>query len=143
MAGLQGSGKTTTAGKLAKWLREQNEEEGAARLLRRLPPGGDRAAGDGRGAGGRRLLPFGHGQKPVDIARARSSTRATHYHDVLIVDTAGRLAIDEAMMQEIARAARRGEARSRRCSWSTRCRARTRSTWRAPSARRCRSPASC
>jgi signal recognition particle subunit SRP54 len=41
-------------------------------------------------------------QKPVDIARAALDWARKHYHDVLIVDTAGRLGIDEAMMQEIA-----------------------------------------
>ena len=102
LAGLQGAGKTTTAAKLARLLREA-EEEGAAGLGRRLPARGDRAARDARGAGRRRLLPVDDRRAAGgDRARARSTGRARHYHDVLIVDTAGRLAIDEAMMHEIA-----------------------------------------
>ena len=58
LAGLQGAGKTTTAAKLARLLREP-EEEGAARFDRRLPPRGDRAAAHAGGAGGRRFLSFG------------------------------------------------------------------------------------
>ena len=64
-------------------------------------------AGAGRASTSSRPTPA---QKPVDIATRALDYARTHYHDVLIVDTAGRLAIDEAMMQEIARAARRGEA---------------------------------
>ena len=45
--------------------------------------------------------PVADGEKPVDIAKRALDYARTHYHDVLIVDTAGRLAIDEAMMQEI------------------------------------------
>jgi signal recognition particle subunit SRP54 len=47
------------------------------------------------------FFPAATQQKPVDIARAAKDWARTHYHDVLIVDTAGRLAIDEAMMREI------------------------------------------
>ena len=84
------------------------------------------------------FFPSAPGQKPLDIALAALDYAKRHYHDVLIVDTAGRLAIDEAMMQEISRSACRARTRSRPCSWSMRCRARTRSTRPRPSARRCR-----
>ena len=62
-------------------------------------------------AGRGRFLPLGRRREAGrHRRRARSITRARTTHDVLIVDTAGRLAIDEAMMREIARAARRAEA---------------------------------
>jgi len=100
MAGLQGSGKTTTSGKLAKLLLEQKKKvllvscdvyrPAAIEQLKLLAAqvGVDFFASD-------------VGQKPVDIATAALHHAKTHYQDVLIVDTAGRLAIDEAMMAEI------------------------------------------
>ena len=84
------------------------------------------------------FFPVDAEQKPVAIARAALDYARKHYYDVMIVDTAGRLAIDEAMMAGDPRAARGARSRSRRCSWSTPCRARTRSTSPRPSARRCR-----
>ena len=102
MAGLQGAGKTTTVGKLAKYLREEEKEEGADRIGRRLPPGRDRPAANGDRAGRRRLLPVAADRQAGRHRAARRSTRRRrHYHDVLIIDTAGRLGIDEAMMKEI------------------------------------------
>ena len=102
MAGLQGAGKTTTTAKLAKHLIEQAQEEGAHGVGRRLPPGRHRAAED-RDA--RRPAPSGsrrrREQKPRDIALAALDHARRHYFDVLLVDTAGRLAIDEALMAEI------------------------------------------
>ena len=101
MAGLQGSGKTTSAGKLAKLLKEQQKKKvllvscdiyrpAAIEQLRLLSQqiGVDFFASD-------------NAQQPVAIAQAALAFAKTHYHDVLIVDTAGRLAIDEAMMAEI------------------------------------------
>ena len=101
MAGLQGSGKTTSTGKLAKMLREQQRKKvllvscdiyrpAAIEQLKTLAAQVevDFFASD-------------MGQKPADIARAAVAFARTHHHDVLIVDTAGRLAIDEAMMAEI------------------------------------------
>jgi signal recognition particle subunit SRP54 len=101
MAGLQGSGKTTTSGKLAKWLKEQQRKKvllascdvyrpAAIEQLRTLAA---QVAAD--------FFPASESDKPGDIARAALDFARTHYHDVLIVDTAGRLAIDEAMMREI------------------------------------------
>ena len=100
MAGLQGSGKTTSSGKLAKLLLEQKKKvllvscdvyrPAAIEQLRLLAAqvGADFFASDSA-------------QKPVAIATAALQHARTHYQDVLIVDTAGRLAIDEAMMAEI------------------------------------------
>jgi len=101
MAGLQGSGKTTSTGKLAKMLREQQRKKvllvscdiyrpAAIEQLKTLAAQVevDFFASD-------------VAQKPADIARAAVAFARTHHHDVLIVDTAGRLAIDDAMMAEI------------------------------------------
>ncbi|MEO5863167.1 MAG: signal recognition particle protein [Burkholderiales bacterium] len=101
MAGLQGSGKTTSSAKLAKLLKEQQKKKvllvscdvyrpAAIEQLRLLSEqlGVDFFASD-------------NSQQPVAIAQAALAFARTHYHDVLIVDTAGRLAIDEAMMAEI------------------------------------------
>ncbi len=101
MAGLQGAGKTTTSGKLAKLLREQLKKKvllvscdvyrpAAIEQLRILAQqtGCDFFASE-------------VSQKPHDIALNALDYARKHHHDVLIVDTAGRLAIDAAMMEEI------------------------------------------
>jgi signal recognition particle subunit SRP54 len=102
LAGLQGSGKTTTAAKLAKKLVTEQKKKpllvscdvyrpAAIEQLRTLAAqiGVDFFASDA-------------GQKPVAIALSALDYAKKHYHDVLLVDTAGRLAIDEPMMREIA-----------------------------------------
>ena len=102
LAGLQGSGKTTTAAKLAKKLVTEQKKKpllvscdvyrpAAIEQLRTLAAqiGVDFFASDA-------------GQKPVAIALAALDYAKKHYHDVLLVDTAGRLAIDAMMMREIA-----------------------------------------
>ncbi len=102
LAGLQGSGKTTTAAKLAKMLMTERKKKpllvscdvyrpAAIEQLRALAAqiGVDFFSADA-------------GQKPVDIALAALDHAKKHYHDVLLADTAGRLAIDEPMMREIA-----------------------------------------
>jgi signal recognition particle subunit SRP54 len=102
LAGLQGSGKTTTAAKLARMLATEQKKKpllvscdvyrpAAIEQLRMLAAqiGVDFFASDA-------------GQKPLAIALAALDHARKHYHDVLLVDTAGRLAIDAPMMQEIA-----------------------------------------
>jgi len=102
LAGLQGSGKTTTAAKLAKKLVTEQKKKpllvscdvyrpAAIEQLRTLAAqiGVDFFASEA-------------GQKPVAIALAALDYAKKHYHDVLLVDTAGRLAIDATMMREIA-----------------------------------------
>lgn len=102
MAGLQGSGKTTTSGKLAKLLKERHKKKvllasadvyrpAAIEQLRTLAEQLDVA-----------FFPSDPSQKPVDIALSAQDYAKRHHFDVLIFDTAGRLAIDEAMMAEIA-----------------------------------------
>jgi signal recognition particle subunit SRP54 len=102
MAGLQGSGKTTTVAKLARLLIEEQRKKvllvscdvyrpAAIEQLRTLAA---QVSAD--------FFDSQTSQKPVDIARAAIDHARRHYHDVLIVDTAGRLSIDEAMMRELA-----------------------------------------
>jgi len=100
MAGLQGAGKTTTTAKLAKWL--------VARKKKVLTVSGDvyRPAAIEQlktvtGQAGAEWFPSTPDQKPVDIANAALDYARKHYFDVLLVDTAGRLAIDEVLMAEI------------------------------------------
>ncbi|MGI4982403.1 MAG: signal recognition particle protein [Janthinobacterium lividum] len=101
MAGLQGAGKTTTVGKLAKLLREKYKKKVltvSADVYRPAAIEQLRTVTEQVGAD---FFPSTPDQKPVDIARAAVDWARRHYHDVLIVDTAGRLGIDEAMMIEI------------------------------------------
>jgi signal recognition particle subunit SRP54 len=100
MAGLQGSGKTTTSGKLARLLREQKKKV----LMVSCDVYRPAAIEQLRTLAGQVEADFFAStpeQKPLDIARAAHDWARRHYHDVLIVDTAGRLAIDEALMREI------------------------------------------
>ena len=101
MAGLQGAGKTTTVGKLAKLLKEKRKKKvmvvsadvyrpAAIEQLRTLAQQVDVA-----------FFASDASQQPVDIVRAAIVDAKKSFIDVLIVDTAGRLAIDEAMMAEI------------------------------------------
>ncbi|MGD9951154.1 MAG: signal recognition particle protein [Burkholderiales bacterium] len=101
MAGLQGSGKTTTAGKLARLLRGQKKKVLLVSCDVYRPAAIEQLAMVAAQAGAE-IFPSAPGQAPRDIARRALEHARTHYFDVLIVDTAGRLAIDEAMMQEIA-----------------------------------------
>jgi len=100
LAGLQGSGKTTSAGKLARFIANTTKKKVllvSADVYR--PAAIEQLATLGRNLG-IEVFPSDPSQKPVDIARAALDYAKKHFHDVLIVDTAGRLAIDEAMMQE-------------------------------------------
>jgi signal recognition particle subunit SRP54 len=100
MAGLQGSGKTTTSGKLAKLLKEQKKKvllasadvyrPAAIEQLKTLAKQLDVECFDSNAT-----------QKPLDIAAATLEFAKRGYYDVVIFDTAGRLGIDEAMMAEI------------------------------------------
>lgn len=100
MAGLQGAGKTTSSGKLAKWLIDNKKKvllvscdiyrPAAIEQLKLLS---SQVGAD--------FFPVQTGQRPVEISAAALDYSRKHHHDVMIVDTAGRLGIDEAMMQEI------------------------------------------
>jgi signal recognition particle subunit SRP54 len=101
MAGLQGSGKTTTSGKLARLLVADKKKVGlvSADVYR---PAAIEQLKTVAGQAGATFIASSPDQRPVDIARSALEYARTHYLDVLIVDTAGRLAIDEEMMREIA-----------------------------------------
>jgi signal recognition particle subunit SRP54 len=101
MAGLQGSGKTTTSGKLAKWLKEQQRKKVLLASCDVYRPAAIEQLQMLASQVGADFFPASTQEKPADIARAALDFARTHYHDVLIVDTAGRLSIDEAMMAEI------------------------------------------
>ncbi|MCO4320121.1 signal recognition particle protein [Aliidiomarina quisquiliarum] len=103
MAGLQGAGKTTSIGKLARHLKQQHKKKvlvvsadiyrpAAIMQLQRLAEEVEVE-----------FFPSSTDQDPVDIAQAAISHARKRFLDVVLVDTAGRLAIDEAMMAEIQR----------------------------------------
>ena len=102
LAGLQGAGKTTTAAKLARLLRESMKKKlllVSADVYRPAAIEQLRVLAQQVGVD---FFPSQASDKPAAIAAAALDFARRHYHDVLIVDTAGRLAIDEAMMREIA-----------------------------------------
>jgi signal recognition particle subunit SRP54 len=101
MAGLQGAGKTTTAGKLARWLRAEQKKKVLLASCDVYRPAAIEQLKVLAGQVEADFHPVAEGEQPVDIAKHALEYARTHYHDVLIVDTAGRLAVDEAMMQEI------------------------------------------
>ncbi len=101
MAGLQGAGKTTTTAKLGKWLKERQKKKVLAVSCDVYRPAAIEQLKMVCGQAGIDFFPSAAGQKPADIAAAALDYAKKHYHDVLFVDTAGRLAIDEAMMAEI------------------------------------------
>jgi signal recognition particle subunit SRP54 len=101
MAGLQGAGKTTTVGKLAKWLKEKHKKKVLVVSADVYRPAAIQQLQTVAGQVDADFFPSSAEQAPVAIAQAAIQWAKTHYHDVLIVDTAGRLAVDEAMMSEI------------------------------------------
>ena len=101
MAGLQGAGKTTTTAKLGKWLRERQKKKVLAVSCDVYRPAAIEQLKAVSAQAGIDFFPSTGEQKPSDIAAAAIDYAKKHYYDVLFVDTAGRLAIDEAMMAEI------------------------------------------
>ncbi|MBA2412075.1 MAG: signal recognition particle protein [Burkholderiaceae bacterium] len=101
LAGLQGAGKTTTAGKLARWLQTERKKKVLTVSTDVYRPAAIEQLKMVAEQAGAQFFPSATGDKPVDIAARAIDHAKRHYFDVLIVDTAGRLAIDEAMMQEV------------------------------------------
>ncbi len=110
MAGLQGAGKTTTTGKLARWLaagdhvqhgRKTGKKKVAVVSADVYRPAAIEQLKTVAAQVGVEWIASDASQKPEEIVRAALDYAKRHYFDVLIVDTAGRLGIDEAMMQEI------------------------------------------
>ena len=101
MAGLQGSGKTTTVGKLSLLLKEQKKKVLVVSCDVYRPAAIEQLKTVAAQAGVE-FFASDKSEKPEAIAKKAIEHARTHYCDVVIVDTAGRLAIDEPMMQEIA-----------------------------------------
>lgn len=110
MAGLQGAGKTTTTGKLAKWLAEGHHTHNGRKTSKKkvlvvsadvYRPAAIEQLKTVAAQVGVDCFPSDATQKPEQIANAALDHAKRHHYDVLLVDTAGRLGIDEAMMQEI------------------------------------------
>ncbi len=101
MAGLQGSGKTTSVAKLSRWLIEREKKKVLVvscdvyrpAAIKQLETLADQVKAD--------FFPSDIKQKPIDIAHAALNHAKQKFYDVLLVDTAGRLHIDDEMMNEI------------------------------------------
>ncbi|MDX5363135.1 MAG: signal recognition particle protein [Pseudazoarcus pumilus] len=101
MAGLQGAGKTTTTGKLGKLLVDRSKKKVLAVSADVYRPAAIEQLKTVSAQAGIDFFPSSADQKPVDIALAALDHARRHYYDVVLLDTAGRLAVDEAMMLEI------------------------------------------
>ncbi|BBA33768.1 signal recognition particle protein [Methylocaldum marinum] len=101
MAGLQGAGKTTTVAKLARWLKENERKSvvvASADVYRPAAIDQLQTLADEVSA---EFFPSDPTQNPVDIARNAVEYGRKKYKDIVIIDTAGRLHIDDQMMEEI------------------------------------------
>ena len=101
MAGLQGSGKTTTTAKLARHLMQKRRKKVLTVSADVYRPAAIEQLRTVTAQAGAEWFPSTGEQKPRDIALAALDHARRHYFDVLLVDTAGRLGIDEALMAEI------------------------------------------
>jgi signal recognition particle subunit SRP54 len=101
MAGLQGAGKTTTTGKLAKRLKEQDKKKVLVVSTDVYRPAAIEQLKVLANSLEVEFFPSDISQKPIDIANSALEYATKYYFDVLICDTAGRLAIDDYMMDEI------------------------------------------
>ena len=100
LAGLQGSGKTTTSAKLARWFRQQGRNPMLVGADLQRPAAVEQLRILGEQAG---VPVFSEAGDPVSVAAAGLAEARRVGRDVLIVDTAGRLAIDEELMDEVRR----------------------------------------
>ena len=101
MAGLQGSGKTTTSGKLARWLKETHKKNVMLVSADVYRPAAIEQLKTVAAEVGAEFFPSHADQDPVKIATDALHEARVKHMDVLIIDTAGRLHIDDAMMVEI------------------------------------------
>ncbi len=101
MVGLQGSGKTTTSAKIAKRLKEKGRKKVLMASLDVNRPAAQEQLAVLGAQTGVATLPIVTGQQPVDIARRALTAAKLQGYDVLILDTAGRLHIDPALMDEM------------------------------------------
>lgn len=103
MAGLQGAGKTTTVAKLARWLKEKQKKSVMVVSADVYRPAAIKQLETVAAEVGANFFPSSVEQDPVDIANAAIKEAKIQHNDVLIIDTAGRLHIDDEMMAEIKR----------------------------------------
>jgi len=101
MAGLQGAGKTTSVGKLAKWLQTKEKKKVMVVSADVYRPAAIKQLETLAEQVEANFFPSSADQNPVDIVKAAHKEARRRFMDVLIVDTAGRLAIDNEMMAEI------------------------------------------
>jgi signal recognition particle subunit SRP54 len=102
VAGLQGAGKTTSVAKLARFLKEREKKSVTVVSADVYRPAAIKQLETLAGEVGADFFPSDVSQKPLDIAKAAIAHAKIRFSDVLIIDTAGRLAIDQDMMKEIA-----------------------------------------
>jgi len=103
MAGLQGAGKTTTVAKLARWLKEKQKKSVMVVSADVYRPAAIKQLETVAAEVGANFFPSTVDQDPVDIAKAAIKEAKIQNNDVLIIDTAGRMHIDDEMMGEIKR----------------------------------------
>lgn len=103
MAGLQGSGKTTTVAKLARWLKERKKKSVLVASCDVYRPAAIDQLRTLASEVGAVFFPSNPSQDPVDIARSALDQARKQFVDVVIIDTAGRLHVDAEMMDEIKR----------------------------------------
>jgi len=101
MAGLQGAGKTTTVGKLSLWLKNTQKKKVMVASADVYRPAAIKQLETLAAEVGVTFFPSDPSQKPEVIAKAAIAEAKKQFMDVLFIDTAGRLAIDEDMMAEI------------------------------------------
>ncbi len=101
MAGLQGAGKTTSVAKLARYLSERQKKKVMVVSADVYRPAAIKQLETLAAEVGAVFFPSSSEQKPIDIAKAAIDAAKKAFVDVLLIDTAGRLAIDEQMMTEI------------------------------------------
>ena len=101
MVGLQGSGKTTTSGKIARRLAQRERKKVLLASLDTQRPAAQLQLAQLAERAGVASLPIIAGQTPVQIAQRAMDTGRREGYDIVILDTAGRLSIDEALMDEV------------------------------------------
>jgi signal recognition particle subunit SRP54 len=103
MAGLQGAGKTTSVAKLARWLKEEHKKTVMVASADVYRPAAIEQLKTLANEVGAEFFPSQSDQNPVDIAKNAIEQAKLQFLDVVIIDTAGRLHVDEDMMSEIKR----------------------------------------
>ncbi|MCH4248356.1 signal recognition particle protein [Acinetobacter populi] len=101
LAGLQGAGKTTTAAKLARYLKERQKKKVMTVSADVYRPAAIKQLQTVSGEVGAEFIPSDASEQPIDIVNRAIGQAKIKFADVLIVDTAGRLHVDDDMMDEI------------------------------------------